>query len=173
MKQNRTELNISNIQMKAIALLLSGTTDTETAKICRVSRSTLWRWKVEDNNFIVELNRQRQEIWGTSVDRLKSLMPKAIQVLEANIEAGGLDAQSLVAAVHILKAVGLYGISTGPETRGITEINVKLPPNLRENDLSELTDEELREHVKKQMREWVQSLKISRDELYDEVLVSS
>jgi len=60
------------------------------------------------------LNLRRQELWGELSHKLKALVPRALQVLEAELD--GED--RLSAAIHTLKAVNLYGWSSPPgETR--------------------------------------------------------
>jgi hypothetical protein len=48
-------------------------------------------------------------------DRLRALLPKAVAVLEREIEQGGTP---LTAAVHVLKACALYG---KPQAIGCTD----------------------------------------------------
>jgi Helix-turn-helix of insertion element transposase len=72
-------------QATAVDLLVSGLTETAAAEAIGVSRVTLWRWKQEPA-FEAELNRRRQELWLASVDRLRSLVPKALDSLEAELE---------------------------------------------------------------------------------------
>ena len=69
-----------------------------------VARETVTRWRNDNPHFAAELNKQRQLIWEASHDRLRSLAGKAVDTIEA-----GLDAGDTKAAVEVLKAVGLYG----------------------------------------------------------------
>jgi hypothetical protein len=69
-------------------------------------------WLNRHHAFRAALNRRRQELWAESADRARSLVPKALDVLAEEL-AGE---RRLTAAVHIVKAVGLYGLAapSGP-----------------------------------------------------------
>ena len=69
-----------------------------------VARETVTRWRNDNPHFAAELNKQRQLIWEANHDRLRSLAGKAVDTIEA-----GLDAGDTKAAVEVLKAAGLYG----------------------------------------------------------------
>ena len=94
-------------------MLVHGKTDQETAQAVGVVRETVTRWRNDNPHFAAELNKQRRVIWGTNQDRLRSLVRKAVDTLEA-----ALDAEDSRAAVEVLKAVGIYGQvepPSGPE----------------------------------------------------------
>ena len=63
-----------------------------------------------------ELNVRRQELWTGTADRLRALLPKVLEVLEQELEGEN----RLQAAVHVLKACGLYG--GVPVPQGPTEV---------------------------------------------------
>jgi hypothetical protein len=50
------------------------------------------------------LQRRRTEVWGTTGERLRSLMAKAVDNLAAAVEGG-----SLKASIELLKVTGMYG----------------------------------------------------------------
>jgi hypothetical protein len=50
------------------------------------------------------LQRRRAEVWGTTGERLRSLMSKAVGNLATAIEGG-----SLKASIELLKVTGMYG----------------------------------------------------------------
>jgi hypothetical protein len=64
----------------------------------------------------VQTSGRRHEIWRGTADRLRALLPKALEVLE--LELQGED--RLQAAVHVLKACRLYGaeLPLGPTDVG-------------------------------------------------------
>jgi len=114
------QLNVK--QENAIDLLLQGQSDREVAEAVGVSRQTVTEWRNGNAVFGAELNRRRQEVWGGQQERLRGLVAKAVDVLEEQLE----DEQGMTpvrvrqaAAVHILKAVGLYGSKLEP--RGYTD----------------------------------------------------
>lgn len=72
-------------------------------------------WLHHSPGFQAALHSRRQEIWPSSTERLWGLLPKALAVIERE-----LDGETpLPAAVHGLRAVGLYG--TVPAPQGPTE----------------------------------------------------
>ncbi|GAB6186472.1 helix-turn-helix domain-containing protein [Thermopirellula anaerolimosa] len=102
-------------QRNAIELLLTGKTDQEVAEAVGVTRQTVSVWRNQDVFFRTALEARQKEIWGSHVDRLRQLVGRAVEVLEANLlqeEDRGLR-QS--AAVHVLKCVGLYGTNLQPK----------------------------------------------------------
>ena len=96
--------NLSVEQLNAIDILVQGKTDQETALAVGVARETVTRWRNDNPYFAAELNKQRRSIWAASHDRLRSLAGKAVDTLEAALDAG--DSRT---AVEVMKAVGLYG----------------------------------------------------------------
>jgi len=52
-----------------------------------------------------ELHAQRQERWMGTTDRLRALLPQALEVLAEELQGEN----RLQAAVHVLKACRLYG----------------------------------------------------------------
>ncbi|MDP2949828.1 MAG: hypothetical protein Q8P22_09865 [Chloroflexota bacterium] len=91
-------------QHNAIDLLVTGKTDQDTAEAVSVNRVTVTKWRLYDPYFQAELNRRRQDTWGTAADRLRAMVPKALGVLEAELDQGGDKAK---VAVQVLKLVGL------------------------------------------------------------------
>jgi hypothetical protein len=100
-------------QHRAIALLVQGKTDQETADTVGVTGNVVTRWRCEEPRFIAALNRQRNTQWQGAHERLRALVHKAVDVLEQAVERGDVRA-----AVEVLKAVKVYGAvppPTGPE----------------------------------------------------------
>ncbi|MQF69060.1 hypothetical protein FIM12_01800 [SAR202 cluster bacterium AD-804-J14_MRT_500m] len=104
LSQNGHSTGLTVTQLNAIDVLAQGKTDQETATVVGVSRESVSRWKNHNPNFIAELNKQRRLIWGASHDRLRSLLPKAIDTLETALERGDSKV-----AMELLKAAGIYG----------------------------------------------------------------
>ena len=104
--------------------------------------------------FIAELNRRRREIWGAQTEKLGQLVGDALEALHAALQ--GED--SLAAAVHVLKAVGLYGIDLAPRgSEDATGIE-------REQELARLTRldrdeaEEINRALARQDQEFMRTL---------------
>ena len=93
-------------QLNAIDMLLTGKSDQVVADAVGVARPTITNWRLHDAYFQAELNRRRKEVWGASVDRLRSLLPKAFDVLERALNEG-----SYRAALELIKMAGLDGVA--------------------------------------------------------------
>jgi hypothetical protein len=73
-------------QLNAVDLLAAGKTDTEAAALLRLDRTTISKWRLYDPVFQAALNRRRAEVWSCGVDRLRSLIPKALDALADALE---------------------------------------------------------------------------------------
>ncbi len=91
------------LQRNAVDLLVTGKTDREAAETVGVNRVTMTKWRLYDPWFQAELNRRRLDVWGSSVERLRAMLPKALGVLERALD--GDDAYA--AAVQIVKLAAL------------------------------------------------------------------
>ena len=103
-------------QETAVDLLASGKTITDTATAVEVTRQTVSEWLNHHPGFQAALNSRRQELWIGMTNTLRGLLPKALEVLKSELEGE----HPLPAAVHVLKACGLYGmvIPLGPTEVG-------------------------------------------------------
>ncbi len=72
-------------QMNAIDMLVTGSSDKEVAEKVGVDRSTVTRWRNYHPAFIAELNAQREAVWGAAKEKLRSLMPDAVDVVSEAI----------------------------------------------------------------------------------------
>ncbi|NPV81467.1 MAG: helix-turn-helix domain-containing protein [Firmicutes bacterium] len=102
-------------QENAIDLLLQGKSDREVAEAVGVSRQTVTEWRNRNALFVAELNRRRQEVWGGQTERLRQLVAQAVSVLEEDLQQKQDLRLRQAAAVHILRAVGLYGVNMAPK----------------------------------------------------------
>jgi hypothetical protein len=89
-------------QERAIDLMTSGSRDSEVAHDLGVNRTTVWRWRTEDVVFQAELNRRRHELWSSWIERLRSLVPTALDVMANELEGP----RRLRAAGEILDLAG-------------------------------------------------------------------
>jgi hypothetical protein len=102
-------------QCTAVDLLVSGKTLTDTAEAIGVGRPAVSDWCNHFPPFIAALGARRQELWESQVDTLRNLLPKALSVLEKELDGP----QPLPAALAILKSCGLasgLGRPAGPAT---------------------------------------------------------
>jgi hypothetical protein len=95
-------------QKSALDLVLLGKTDGEVAGTVGVHRTTVAKWKLFDPWFRTELNRRRLAIWAGSADRLRGLLPKALDVLDREMNDPGKAA--VTAALGVVKLAGLAGV---------------------------------------------------------------
>src|SRR4051812_35252546 len=105
---------LSEPQLTAIELLVAGRNLTAAARAVEVARQTISVWYNKDPEFRAALNQRRQEMQAELHDRLRALAPAATEALEQ--ELGGPN--RLQAAVHLLRAAGLYG---GSRAEGPTD----------------------------------------------------
>ena len=63
-------------------------------------------------------------MFAENQERLRSLIPKALETLEGSL---GDEKQAMAAAVHLLKAAGLYGLPepSGPIHVGMQTVDVE------------------------------------------------
>lgn len=99
---------LSVAQLNAIDLLVTGKTDGEVAEAVGVSRQTVNTWRNHDAVFLAALNRERAVIWQAGRDGMASLVGRAVDVLRTGLDSDD-DRVAVLAAVHVLKAVDLYG----------------------------------------------------------------
>ncbi len=98
-------------QDAAVDLLCSGKTLTDTAATLAIRRQTVSAWVNHDPGFAAALNSRRQELWDGAAERLRGMLPAALDVLAEALDGD----QPLAAAIHILKACGLYGGIPAPQ----------------------------------------------------------
>jgi len=102
-------------QLSAIDLLASGKTDKETAELLNLSRTCVTKWRLYDPVFQAALNHRRAEIWGAGADRLRALIPKALDALTAELENPDSPNRLKVAGqVLALTQMGGSALNVGP-----------------------------------------------------------
>jgi hypothetical protein len=92
-------------QQNAVDLLAAGKNDTETAGALELNRVTVTRWRLYSPEFRAALAAQRAAIWGASADRLRALLPKAIDTLADALDSAD-DAERVNVALAVLKLAG-------------------------------------------------------------------
>ena len=75
-------------QSAAVDLLASGKTLSEVAVAIEVPMQTVSEWCKSYPGVQAELNARRQELWTGTTDRLRSLLPKALEVLAEELKGG-------------------------------------------------------------------------------------
>ena len=97
----------------AAARLITGATDSEAAEAAGVARQTVQGWRHKPPAFIAHMNATRQALRDAHTDRIRSLTGHALDVLADDLSdsCGMYESRRLrqQAAIHILRAGGLYG----------------------------------------------------------------
>lgn len=79
-----------------------------------MTRKTINNWRNRSAEFQAELNRLRKEQWHAATERLRSLAGRAVEVLEDDLRGDDPKARR-EAALHVLRAVKLYGTDLEPD----------------------------------------------------------
>jgi hypothetical protein len=113
--QRQHKRGLTMPQLNAIDLLAAGKTDKETAELLGLSRTCVTKWRLYDPVFQAALNRRRSEVWAVGIDRLRSLIPKALDAL-ADVLDNHSSPNRLKAASEILRLAQLPAdaLKTGP-----------------------------------------------------------
>jgi hypothetical protein len=91
-------------QENAIDALLTGKSDREVAEAVGVTRWSVQQWRTGHPVFMATLQQRRAELWGTTGERLRALMGKAVENLQEAVQEGDLKA-----SIELLKITGMYG----------------------------------------------------------------
>jgi hypothetical protein len=111
--QSRREL--SEQQKAAVELLVSGKTDREAATALNLPGDSVVKWRMHDPVFQAALNAYRAEAWRAGIDRLRSMVPKALDALADELNRAE-NPQRCKIALDVLRLAKLTDISPqGPE----------------------------------------------------------
>ena len=132
MSKNPISNQLTPQQETAINLILAGKTDTEVAQTIGKSRSTVNIWRNHDPLFIATLNDRRQQVWDGQLNRLNTLAAEAVDALQDGLHDTDIKVR-LAAAVHILKATGVYG-TTAPGTQHTDPAEVAAAREVQEKE---------------------------------------
>ena len=106
MKDSNTK-DLTPQQESAIDILALGRNLTDTAQAVKVARKTVSQWVNHHPAFQMALRQRRSELLRDSQGKLHALLPLALEAMEKALHREHF----LQAAVHILKATGVYGFS--------------------------------------------------------------
>lgn len=104
--------------MNAVELLILGKADREVAEQVGVTRQTVSGWRLHDPFFQAELNRQRSQLFGAAIDRLRNLVPKALDVIERELEGPN----GYKAAFEVLRLAGIDRTGRSASSASVIEI---------------------------------------------------
>ena len=153
--QNSTETHIFEVdllhlsiqQQNAIDLLVTGCSDRETADKAGVTRSTVTRWRLYHPAFRAELNAQRAAVWGQARERLRALIPEAVEAIaEAIRDPSNPDRAKL--ALDLLRSVkvsdGLSSIDSRTDPAAMMREEAYVPSYAT---LNQATDYQIVRHI--------------------------
>ena len=103
---------LSVAQENAIDALASGKKDAEAAALVGVNRVTVTRWRLYSPHFQAALNERRRAIWAAGLDRLRSLVPLALDAVADEL-AKPDGPNRLQAAFGLLKLVPMNAVPFG------------------------------------------------------------
>ena len=106
--------NLTVMQEKAIQLLMTGLSDQAVADELDMAGQTVNNWRHNDAAFAARFNAERQALWSTHREKLRSLVSQAVDVLAEDMAATLEPKLRQSAAIHVLKAVSLYGQDMKP-----------------------------------------------------------
>ena len=124
------------VQQNAIDLLMTGQADAEVAAAVGVTRQTVCTWRRHHPAFQAALNARRAETWGRTVDRLRELLPRAVERLAEELDGpnGWRIALRLVEQAGLTQprgvSLGAVG-ATDPEAVIDTVIQARYDPVAR------------------------------------------
>jgi hypothetical protein len=95
-------------QWAALGALAAGQGDGQAAEAAGVDLAQVGAWRDSDPLFAAALNRQRAGQWEEQSDRLRALIPRAIDALGQCLDSGD-PKTALAAARAILTGAGLLG----------------------------------------------------------------
>ena len=96
--------DLSQKQLTAIDLLLQGHSDAQAADALNLDRTTVYRWRTLHAPFRYELQRQRRQLFQHTADRLRALLPTALDALQRVLTDDKADPRlTLRAATTLLR----------------------------------------------------------------------
>jgi hypothetical protein len=64
-----------------------GKTDAAVAHDLNIHRCTVTKWRLYNHIFQAELNRRRQEVWGSAADQVRALLRHAVRAFRRQIRS--------------------------------------------------------------------------------------
>ncbi len=92
-------------QLQAIDFLMLGYSHRQVGESVGLSRETITRWMLYHPGFQAEINRRRREMAENSLDRLRDLLPKALDTIEDALDDENNQNRCKI-ALELLKTAG-------------------------------------------------------------------
>jgi predicted DNA-binding transcriptional regulator AlpA len=105
MKPNET--NLTAKMQKALAALLDNPKVEDAARVCGVTRITLWRY-MQDEHFQTEYRAAQRLVVDSAISELQAATSEAVQTLKRNLKCGSFSAENMAAQAilsHSMKAL--------------------------------------------------------------------
>jgi len=117
---------LSEQQRVAVELLAAGKTDKEAGRTLNLPADAVARWRMYDPVFQAALNTCRAEAWRAVIDRLRSMVPQALEVLADALDRADNPARCKI-ALDMLRIAKLSDIA--PQDPEDPETIVRLAVN--------------------------------------------
>ena len=114
-KPDKTRQALSPEQETALDLMLAGVPDEQIGQQVGRCRQTICGWR-RDPLFLAALNGRRRDLFGAQEDRLRALLPNALDVLDRQRDEG-----NVTAALAIIGRSGLTVPPAGSERADVIE----------------------------------------------------
>lgn len=72
---------LTDAQLRALELLLTGTSQAKVARACGVDVRTIYRWRHECEPFRAALDRARRDMWVDTMYRMRAMVATSLNVL--------------------------------------------------------------------------------------------
>ena len=139
--QPRREL--SGEQRAAVELLAAGKSDKQAAEALDLPAERVAKWRRYDPVFQAALNACRAEVWQASIDRLRSIIPQALDTLAEELNRGD-NSDRCKLALDILRLAKLPNIT--PEGPADPETIVRQVVDRERRQASDQLDDLLEEY---------------------------
>ena len=106
------------------------------------------KWRLYDPHFIAALNRRRQEILGTSTERLRAMVPKLLGVIEQSLDKQAMGTKTAIQLLKMVRIDAGFETNFGPvDAEEIIERQVqeRLAEKLKERKKYQTNEEEMAE----------------------------
>lgn len=131
---------LADMQHRAIDLLLRGVGPTEVATELDLDRTTVWRWRTQDESFRAEHERRREEIAKAVRDRLVALVDAAVDVeMKLLLEGDPGAAHTIMKVVGARLLDAALNQSRG-EQRTVLDVAASTSPNNEEATVLPIAD---------------------------------
>jgi hypothetical protein len=151
------------VQESAVDLLAAGKNDTETAAELGVHRVTVTRWRRYNPEFQAALAERRAGVWGSAADKLRALLPKAVERVAEALDSPDAAVRT-AAAFNVLRLAGPLPI-VPVEPASADEIVRRKVEAERDHQRSRRDDSDLTDAISSGLPNFDDHMKIMRTRL--------